>query len=212
MIIEITRKKIKAGDQIKKNIVLNVQQFCDPPNISILENRDCRPVSCRLQQNVQDHKYINRKRKKIQTAREVENESKLIENQQETTSRIWNILSRLYSILSIFFVLLFLLSMTLYSLPSVWRQDTNGDPLPNLKLLVVQAVCVIEFIIRFLFSPNKFQFRWMNIGGALQRQHFPLSLRDELYVFGISRPQRMGIACKLIQIQMIQIQIKIMTP
>ena len=115
--------------------------------------------------------------KKMKTARKVENKSKLNENQQVTTSRIWNILenpsssipARLYSILSIFFVLLFLLAMALNSIPSIIQYDMNGRADPNQKLLLVQAVCIcfcaIEFIIRFIFSPNKFQFAkgWMNI-------------------------------------------------
>lgn len=115
--------------------------------------------------------------KKMKTARRTENQSKLKENGEMTTSYICNILDNpsssipacIYSILSIFFVLLFLLAMTLSSMPSLTYYDMNGMPIPNLELLVVKAVCIVfcalEFILRFIFSPNKLEFAkcWMNI-------------------------------------------------
>ena len=110
-------------------------------------------------------------REKLKTVK-VENERKLTENQQVTPSRILPAPLQLAFILflSLFFVLQFLLAMTLYSLPLIRHYDIkNGRDIPNLKHLGVQAVCIwfcaIEFIIRFIFSPNKFQFAkgWMNI-------------------------------------------------
>eukprot|EP00092_Neocalanus_flemingeri_P056777 GFUD01067357.1.p1 GENE.GFUD01067357.1~~GFUD01067357.1.p1 ORF type:complete len:443 (+),score=85.61 GFUD01067357.1:17-1345(+) len=122
--------------------------------------------------------------KKLEATREMHEETDTEENDQ---SCVWNLLenpsssipARMYYLVSLFFVLLYLLAMTLNTVPSVSGYDDKGRQVDNPKLILIQLFCVafvtLEFILRLVFSPNKWfspKNVWMKIVDFLAIFHF----------------------------------------
>lgn len=70
--------------------------------------------------------------------------------------------AKVISVISIAFVIVSTVGMTLNTIPSIQHRNTDGEPIDNPKLALIEAVCIswftIEYLLRFAGSPQKWEF------------------------------------------------------